>query len=138
MVVHRVALASVVLEVAGAVACTTVRRIDPVRFFAQNSPDVVWVTYHDNTVVPIAQADLAGDTLKGVKQGTQDPVWIPLDQVRKVSAKIPDSRKTALLVTGALAGLAGSVYLLWISKAGPRPAGISCGFNEDGIAIQYC
>ena len=135
---HRVVLASVVLEVAGAVACTTVRRIDPVRFFAQNSPDVVWVTYPDNTVVPIAQADLAGDTLKGMKQGTQDPVSIPLDQVRKVSAKIPDSRKTALLVTGALAGLAGSVYLLWISKAGPRPAGISCGFNEDGIAIPYC
>ena len=138
MVLNRVALATLLLEAAGVVACTTVRRIEPVPYFAQNNPDVVWVTYTNNTVVPVAQPDLAGDTLKGMRQGTQQPVAIPLDQIRSVATKTPDSRKTAILVTGVLAGLVGSVYTLWISKAGSKNDGVSCGFNEDAIAIPYC
>ena len=40
-----------------ATACTTVRRVQPAGYLAQNSPDVVWVTYDNNVVVPVAEAE---------------------------------------------------------------------------------
>jgi hypothetical protein len=135
---NRVVLVGALIGAAGAAACTTVRQVHPVQYFAQNSPDVVWVTYTNNAVVPVAQPDLNGDTLKGMKPGTQEPVAIPLDQVRSVSARLPDNRKTAVLVTGLLAGFVGSVYTLWISKAGSNTRGVTCGFNEDAIPNPYC
>ena len=138
MVLTRVALASLLVGVTGVVACTTVRRVPAGTFFATNSPDVVWVTYTNNTVIPVAQPELAGDTLRGMRQGTQHPIAIPLDQVRSVQAKVPDATKTALVVTGALVGFVASVYTLWISKAGSKTGGVNCGYNEDAIAIPYC
>jgi len=122
----------------GVAACTTVRSVQPAPYFAVNSPEVVWVTYTNKTVVTVAQPEIAGDTLKGMRQGTQQAVAIPLDQVRSVQARTPDAKKTALLVTGALTGFVASVYMLWISKSGSKTGGISCGFNEDAIAIPYC
>ena len=138
MVLSRVAFAGLLVGVTGVVGCTTVRRVQPDKFFATNSPDVVWVTYTNNAVVPVAQPDLAGDTLRGMRQGTQEPVAIPLDQVRSVQAKLPDRTKTIILVTGGLTGFVASVYVLWISKTGPKTDGTNCGYNEDAIAIPYC
>jgi hypothetical protein len=122
----------------GAAACTTKRRVQPTEYFAKNSPDVVWVTYTNNTIVSVTQPEIAGDTLRGMRQGTQHPVAIPMDQVQSVKAKTPDNAKTAILITGALTGFVASVYALWISKTGPKTDGVSCGFNEDAIAIPYC
>ena len=119
-------------------ACTSVRRIQPSEYFSKNSPDVVWVTYTNKTVVPVAQPDVVGDTLKGTRQGTSQVVAIPLDQVLSVRARTPDNAKTAVLITGALTGLVASVYALWISKAGPRTGGIDCGVNEDAQPIPFC
>jgi hypothetical protein len=138
MVLNRVALASLLVGITGAVACTTVRRVQADTFLATNSPDVVWVTYTNSTVVPVTQPEIAGDTLRGMRQGTQHPVAIPLDQVRSVQAKVPDATKTAILVTGALVGFVASVYTVWISKAGSKTGGTNCGYNEDAIAIPYC
>ena len=138
MVLNRVALAGLLVGVATVGACTSVRRVQADAFFATNSPDVVWVTYTNNTVVPVAQPELAGDTLRGMRQGTQRPVAIPLDQVRSVQAKVPDATKTAILVTGALTGFVASVYALWISKAGPRTDGVLCGSDPKSVPIQYC
>lgn len=135
MSLGRVAGAALLLCVA---ACTTVRRVEPAAYFAVNSPEVAWVTNANNTVIPVAQPEISGDTLKGMRQGTQEPVAIPMDQVRSVQARTPDSKKTAILVTGALAGFVAGVYAIWISKAGPQTGGTSCGFNEDAIAIPYC
>ena len=138
MALSRIAVASLLVGVSGAAACTTVRRVQPAQFLATNSPDVVWVTYTNDTIVPVAQAEIAGDTLRGTRQGTEKPVVIPLDAVRTVRAKVPDGTKTAVLVTGVLTGFAAAVYELWISKAGSKKGGVDCGLNEDAIAIPYC
>jgi len=135
MSLGRVAVAGLLVA---ATACTTVRRVQPAQYFAVNSPDVVWVTSTNNAVVPVAQAEIAGDTLKGMRQGTRQPVAIPLDQVQSVKARTPDKAKTAILVAGVLTGFVASVYALWISKTGPKTDGVTCGYNEDAIAIQYC
>lgn len=119
-------MAGLLFGVAAAGACTTVRRV-PADFISKNVPDVVWVTHIDNTVVPVAQPDISRDTLRGMLQGTQERVMIPMDQVRTVQAKVPDHRKTVLLVVGGLSGFAASVYALWISKAGPNSDGVFCG-----------
>ena len=73
-----------------------------------------------------------------MRQGTQQPIAIPMDQVQSVKAKIPDKAKTAILVTGALTGFVATVYALWISKSGPKTGGVNCGMNEDALAIPYC
>lgn len=121
-----------------ATACTTVRRVQPAPYLAQNSPDVVWVTYDNNVVVPVAEAEIRGDTLRGMRQGTQQRVAIPMGQVQSVKAKTPDKAKTAILVTGALTGFVVSVYALWISKAGSKTGGVDCGLDPDAMAIPYC
>jgi len=111
----RVALAGLLL---GFAACTSVRSVQPAKFFAVNSPDVVWVTDANNTVVAVADAEITADTLKGMRPGTREPVAIPLDQVQTVKAKTPDHMKTALLLTTLGVGAVSSVYFMWISKAG--------------------
>ena len=107
-------------------ACTSLRRV-PADFIQKNGPDVVWVTHANDTVVSVARPDIARDTLRGLREGTQEPVTIPMDQVRSVRAKVPDHTKTVMLVVGGLSGFAASVYMLWISKAGPNSDGVSCG-----------
>lgn len=121
-----------------ATACTTVRRIQPAQYLAQNSPDVVWVTYDNNVVVSVADAEIRGDTLRGMRQGTQQRVAIPLGQIQSVRAKTPDKAKTAILVTGALSGFVASVYALWISKSGSKMGGVDCGMDADAIPIPVC
>jgi hypothetical protein len=138
MVFNRVPLAVLLLGIAGVAACTTVRRVQPAQFFATNSPDVVWVTYTNDTIVPVAQPEIAGDTLRGLRLGTRKPVVIPLDEVRSVRAKVTDATKTTVLVTGALVGFVASVYAIWVSKAGSKRGGVDCGINEDAIFIQSC
>lgn len=145
LVPHRVALAGLLFGVAATGACTSVRRV-PAEFISKNVPDVVWVTHSDNTVVPVTQPEIARDTLRGMLQGTQEPVVIPMDQVRTVQAKVPDRRKTVMLVVGGLSGFVASVYTLWISKAGPNSDGVSCGTygsaNEGSLGVgaprPYC
>jgi len=138
MVHNRIPLTSLLCAVAGGVACTTVRPVQPAKFFAVNSPDVVWVTEANNAVVAVADAQITGDTLKGVRRGTQESLAIPLDQVRSVQAKVPDRTKTLILVTGALAGFGATVYALWISKAGDNTGGVDCGVDPDGHPYTYC
>ena len=145
LVPRRIASAILLCGVAAAGACTTVRRV-PADFISTNVPDVVWVTHLDNTVVPVAQPDIARDTLRGMLQGTQERIAIPMDQVRTVKAKVPDRRKTVLLVVGGLSGFVASVYTLWISKAGPNSDGVTCpvygsateGPTGSGSFRPYC
>jgi hypothetical protein len=104
----------------------------------------VWVTHANSTVVPVAEPEIAGDTLRGRWQGTERPVAIPLGDVRHVRAKVPDSRKTALLLTTLGVAAVSSVYLLWISKAGPDAGGVNCGVYDSardgpsGAPRPYC
>jgi hypothetical protein len=145
MVHNRVMLASLLVGVTGVVACTTVRRVQPAQFFATNSPDVVWVTYTNGTIVPVAQPEIAGDTLRGMRQGTRERVALPLDQVRSVRAKMPNVAKTALLATTLGVASVSAVYFMWVAKAGPDPSGVQCGVygsardgDPVGAPLPYC
>jgi hypothetical protein len=138
MIRNRVAFSGLLLGVVGIGACTTLRRVQPAEFLAKNNPDVLWVTHANNTVVPVTQAEIAGDTLRGMWQGTQRRVAIPLNEVRRVRAKLHDSRKTALFVTAMLGAGVSAVYFIWISQAGPRPEGVFCGPDQRGLAVPSC
>jgi len=138
MLLGRMALAGLCVAVAGIGACTSVRRIQPVEYLAENSPEVIWVTDASNTVVPVADAEIRRDTLRGMRRGTREPVAIPLNQVRNVRARTPDKTKNAILVTGVIVGFVSSVYALFISKTGSVTDGVECGFDEDGRPISYC
>jgi hypothetical protein len=142
---RRIASAILLCGITVTGACTTVRGV-PADYISTKVPDVVWVTHSDTIVVPVAQPDISRDTLRGMLQGTQEPVAIPMDQVRIVKAKVPDHRKTVLLVVGWLSGFAASVYTLWISKAGPNSDGVFCpvygsateGPTGSGSFRPYC
>lgn len=121
----------------GAPACTSLKQVDPGEFLATNSPDVLWVTHGTNTLVPLAQAEIVGDTLKGSWEGTQRRMAIPLADVQRVQARVPDKTKTALLLTTLGTGAVAAVYFMWISKAGPMPAP-TCGYDQRGFPIPYC
>jgi len=110
-----------------ACGCTTARPIQPVVFVPAQGPDVVWVTAPDSSVVAVADPEVAGDTLRGTRRGTHEPVAIPLNTVRVVKARVPDHTKTALFVVGVIGLSTAAVYAIWVSKAGPHPEGVDCG-----------
>jgi hypothetical protein len=118
--------------------CTTRRHVHAAEFLRVNNPDVLWVTDSDQTVVPVVDAQLDGDTLRGLRLGTKDTVAIPMGRVRGVEANVPDSRKTALVATGVVTGFIATLYVLFISKAGSITGGVECGFDMDARPIQYC
>ena len=125
-------------------ACTTVRPIQPDLFIPRNAPDVVWVTTADNTVVPITAPELAGDTLRGLRRGTSEPVAIPFTSLQTVKARVPDHTKTAFFLVGMGALATATVYAIWVSKAGPHTQGIDCGVYDSendgpgGAPRPYC
>jgi hypothetical protein len=125
-------------------ACTTVRPIQPALFIPRTAPDVVWVTAADNTVVPVAAPEVAGDTLRGMRRGTSEPIAIPLISLQTVKAKVPDHAKTALLLVGMGALATATVYAIWISKAGPHAGSVDCGVYDSendgpgGAPRPYC
>ncbi len=130
----RVAVASGCL----AAGCTSLRPVPPAEYLTKNSPDLVWVTYPNRVVVPVAQPEVAGDTLKGMRPGTSQPVAIPLAQVSSVQAKTPDGTKTIFFATALGAGAVSAVYLIWISQAGPRTDGVYCPYDVRGRVESYC
>jgi hypothetical protein len=115
-----------------------------VEFFRTNSPDIVWVTYPNNTIVTVADPEIAGDTLKGRHQGSERRVTIPLGNVKSVQARRPDKMKTVVFLTMLGGVWVSTVYALWVSKAGPHPEGVSCGVFDgardgpSGAPRPYC
>ncbi|HTP29629.1 MAG TPA: hypothetical protein VMK12_28685 [Anaeromyxobacteraceae bacterium] len=134
---HR-ALTALLPAALGAAACTTLRRVEPVEFFAKNAPDVVWVTYPNKAVVQVSDPAIVSDTLKGFHHGTSNPVAIPLDQIQSVAARLHDGTKTALFVTGLGVVWVSSVYLIWVSQEGPDTAGVLCGTDVRGQRLTSC
>jgi hypothetical protein len=138
MALSRVALAGLLLGITAVSACTTLRRVQPVEFLAKNSPDVLWVTHINKTVVPVVQPEIAGDTLRGMWQGTQRRVAIPLNEIRRAQAKLPDHMKTALFITGLGVGAVSAVYFIWVVQAGPERVGVYCGVDIRNDPILFC
>jgi len=112
------------------VACTTVRPIKPLEYIPQHYPDVVWVTAADSTVVPLTGARVVDDTLRGMRRGTQDTVALALTDVRIVTAKVPDHKKTAFVVVGLGTLTAMAMYEFAIRKQGDQGGGVNCGVYQ--------
>ena len=103
MILSRVAAVGWLLAVA---ACTAVREVQPAQFMPQHTPALVWVTTTSSAVVPVAQPQIDGDTLRGTWAGTQKPFRIPLQAIQSVHAKTPAHAQTVLLFAtlGLVAG----------------------------------
>jgi len=107
MTLARLPLAALLI---GGVACSSVQTLrNPAEFLATR-PDLVVVTYHDNSEVPISQPQMRGDTLFGTWQGLNEPVVVPMDQVKRVDAIQRDSKRTALLIFWISAATAVTTY----------------------------
>jgi len=98
-------------------ACTSIRHVPPAEISSKQLPEVVSVTYPDNTVLVVMAPALSADTLRGLRWGTQDSVAIPLDSVRTVQAKVSDPGKTMLLAGAVGLVVATGVYVI-VSSTG--------------------
>ena len=133
----RVALVGVFCAVAA--ACTSVRPIHPTTYLEVNAPPVVWVTYNDNKVVPLNEAEVRRDTLRGTLDGAH--VKIPLADVQTVRAKVHDGGKTALLVGTIGVAALSALYVGLISQSGSSNGGgegVYCGVDKRGRNELYC
>jgi hypothetical protein len=113
-----------------AAACTTLRPVAPAEYIPKYGPDVVWVTAADKTVVPVAGPQVTRDTLTGTRMGTQEQITLPLKDVTKVSAKMHDPGKTAILIVGIGTFTVAMLYEYWVSNKGPNTAGVDCGVYD--------
>ena len=111
-------------------ACTSLRPVKPAEYIPKYGPDVVWVTAADKTLVPVADPQVARDTLTGTRMGTQEQIALPLQDVPTVNVKMHDSGKTALLVGGMLLFTGAMLREYWIIKEGPRTGGVDCGVYD--------
>lgn len=120
-----------------AVACTSVRPVQPAEYIPQHNPEVVWVTYTDNSFVPVERPTVTGDTLKGTWAGLSEPVTIPFNQIQVVQAKMPNGKKTALLVGVVSLSVAGVAYTM--ATAGNSGSATFNGCNSTkGTANTTC
>jgi hypothetical protein len=138
MVRSQVALVGLFVGVAG--ACTTVRPVLPAEYLAANNPELVCVTYTNNTVLPVAEPEIKRDTLRGTLQGGRERVKIPLTEIRSVQAKVADHTKTAVLVTTLGVAAVTSIYFGLIANAGGAGPGdgVYCGTDVKGRPLPYC
>lgn len=133
MTIKRAPLLGLLLATAG---CMTVQPVQPSVYIPQHNPPVVWVTYTDNSFVPVSGPKIVGDSLVGTWQGLQEPVAISLKEIQTVQAKISSPKRTVLLVS-SLAVVSGAVvYTLMTAGTGGDPA--PCGFDKNGQPSQYC
>jgi hypothetical protein len=127
-----VALGGLVLAVAG---CHVVKPVQPSVFIPQHNPPVVWVTYTDNSFVPVAGPKIVGDSLVGTWQGLQEPVAISLKEIQTVQAKMPAPKRTVMLVTVLTLTVGGAIYSVAQGNTGPSDP---CIQTEKGTPTDYC
>jgi hypothetical protein len=123
MAFTRVSLAGLLLVAAG---CKTVQSVQPAEYIPQHSPPVVWVTYTDNSFVPVAQPRIVGDTLKGTWAGLQEPVSISLSEIKTVQAKMSSPKRTIMLVSVLALATGGVAYTIATAGNGGDPDFLGC------------
>jgi hypothetical protein len=126
-------------------ACSTVREIKPAEYIPQHGPDLIWVTGADSTVMPLVSPHVEDSTLRGTLRGTEDTVRLPLANVRTVTAKVHDGKKTALFVIGLGTMAAAGLYVFAISKQGSQGGGVQCDVYQStnqggnpGSVMPFC
>lgn len=140
MALNPIALVGLLAAATGTGACMSVQRVEPNQYFDRYSPPVVWVTYADRTMVPVAQPEIRRDTLRGLLQGAR--VKIPLRDIHSVQAKAPNHARTALLVTTLGVAAVSSVYFVFVTQAGGGGAGagesVFCPTDVRGRPVNFC
>jgi hypothetical protein len=137
MSLARVSLGLVLL---GSVGCATMRPVhDPAGFIAQNHPPMVYITYTDNSSVPVTAPRVSGDSLYGSVAGS-DSVAVPLHDVSVVQAKQHDKTRTVLLISGITAGTAAAIYAFaqQIGNSACTGQGFHAVGGETGSAAVNC
>jgi len=137
MMLNRVARVGLLGGIAAIAACTSVRPISPRVYLEDNAPPVVWVTYHNNTLVPVAEPEVRRDTLRGTLEGAR--VKIPLADSQTVQAKVREGEKTVLFLSGVGVAAISTLYVALISQAGSSGGqGIICPVDKRGRNEGYC
>ncbi len=134
----RVSLALVLL---GSVGCATMRSVqNPAQFITQNHPQMVYVTYTDNSKMPVTEPRVSGDSLFGQVTGGSDSVAVPLHDLASIQAVQRDKTKTALLITGIAAGTAAAIYAFaqQIGSSSCYGQGFHCIGGEIGTCPVTC
>ena len=134
MRLNSVVLAGLVVAVAG---CHVVKPVQPSVFIPEHNPPVVWVTYTDNSFVPVADPKIVGDSLLGTWQGLAEPVAISLTEIKTVQAKMPSPKRTILLATVLTAATVGVAYTISTAGNGGDPNFTGCQV-EKGTPTGYC
>ena len=112
MSLARVSLAFVLF---GTIGCATVQPVpNPAQYIDQAHPPVLYVTYTDNSSVPVSQPRITGDTLFGTAPGVAgaEAVAVALRDVTEIRAPQPDHQRTVMLVAAIAVGTAGGVFAL--------------------------
>jgi hypothetical protein len=133
MKMNSVVLAGVVLALAG---CKTVQNVQPTVYIPEHNPPVVWVTYLDNSFVPVSSPKIVGDSLVGTWQGLSEPVAISLKEIQTVQAKMPSPKRTIILASVLTLAVGGAVYSITQGANGPQD---TCGSQViKGTPTDYC
>jgi len=112
-----------IVAVAG---CHVVKNVQPAQYIPEHHPPIVWVTYTDNSFVPVSGPKIVGDTLVGTWSGLSEPVAIPLNEIQTVQAKMPAPKRTVLLVTIVTAATVGVAYTIATAGNGGDPSFLGC------------
>lgn len=112
-------------------ACTTVGVVGyPAEYLAINSPNHVWVTEPDNSVVDLHNPQVHGDTLAGFSNGGY--VEMPITSVRLMKAEFSSPTRTAIL-----AGTSAIVAAIAVSSLMGGGSGSTC-YNRDTGGVMPC
>lgn len=123
MRLNRVPLAGLIVAIAG---CHVVKNVQPAQYIPEHNPPIVWVTYTDNSFVPVSQPQIVGDSLKGTWQGLAEPVAISLKEIQTVQAKMPSPKRTIMLATIVTAATVGVAYTIATAGNGGDPSFNGC------------
>jgi len=134
MKLNSVVVVGLLVAVAG---CHVVKSVQPTVFIPEKNPAIVWVTYTDNSFVPVSSPKIVGDSLMGTWQGLAEPVAISLNDIKTVQAKTPSPKRTVLLATVLTAATVGVAYTISTAGNGGDPNFTGCQV-EKGTPTGYC
>lgn len=114
----------------GGVGCASVQPVQqPTQYIPHMNPDIVVVTFNDNSKVAVAKPHMSGDTLIGTWAGLGEAVVAPLNQVQRIDAVQRDRKRTTFLIAGLAAFTAVGVYAVIQATNG---GGRVCDYSNGG------
>ncbi len=124
MKLNSVALAGLVVAVAG---CHVVKPVQPTVYIPEHNPPIVWVTYTDNSFVPVVRTRRSSGTACWARgRGSRSRSRFHLTEIQTVQAKMPSPKRTILLATVLTAATVGVAYTISTAGNGGDPNFTGC------------